>query len=414
MSHLESMMKDITFLSSPEAAGRLSATEGAKVAAAYLQQELEAAGFQPKGTNGYYDPVQVPAARLLGPVELVIGDKVMRHRIDFGEMGFRSAGADLETELFVLRDGDDIDPAALAGKAVLIPEQPEDFDVAGTLEAAVEMGIKVLMVEYGEPKWFRKGLVGNEGNKIPMLQIRTSVAKELATYHGQPVKLNLPLVTSTMTCQNVLGYLENPGAEQTLVLTAHYDHLGDDPQGQRYPGTIDNATGVALVMEAARVLAKSPEALPFNLLVAFLTGEESSLWGANHLADNPPVPLTAVINVDSLGFERELVALRTGHDEPGHWLPDFLATIIEENGVDVRWIAGGDDSWAFLNKGIPVVSIGQKPTMEDSISIHTPDDHLGNLNTQPVEKGFHIFLTLLQRLAQEDLIRQHSLETVRD
>jgi aminopeptidase YwaD len=209
---------------------------------------------------------------------------------------------------------------------------------------------------------------------------------------------------NTLPCQNVLGILPGVDSRYTLALTAHYDHLGDDPQGVRFPGTIDNASGVAVMLEVARMLAQRNQPLPFNILVAFLTGEESGLWGAKHLASNPPVPLSAVINLDCLGFEPELFALRTGHKASIDWLTELASDVIKNHGIDVRWIAGGDDSVAFIQKGIPVIGLGQKPTLPGSTTIHTLHDNPENLHVKPIEKGFEVVSDIVNQLVDSPIL----------
>ncbi len=85
------------------------------------------------------------------------------------------------------------------------------------------------------------------------------------------------------------------------------------------------------------------------------------MWGAKQLVSTPPVPLSAVVNLDCLGFEPELFALRTGHEASTNWLTKLAAIVINKHGIDIRWIAGGDDSVAFVQKGIPASGITSYP-----------------------------------------------------
>jgi aminopeptidase YwaD len=70
--------------------------------------------------------------------------------------------------------------------------------------------------------------------------------------NGADVDLDLPLERVTLPCNNVFGLLRGASSDFTLALTAHYDHLGDDPGGARFPGAFDNASGVASILAAAR------------------------------------------------------------------------------------------------------------------------------------------------------------------
>lgn len=99
---------------------------------------------------------------------------------------------------------------------------------------------------------------------------------------------------------NVLGRLpgRGPGPRQTVILEAHFDHVGD-----LSPGASDNAAGVACILAAARVLAAGPP-LRHDVLFASFDGEEEGFLGANAYVANPAVPLdrtAAFVVLDAMG-----------------------------------------------------------------------------------------------------------------
>lgn len=109
--------------------------------------------------------------------------------------------------------------------------------------------------------------------------------------------------------RNVLAIL--PGSHRKLkqtclVLSAHYDHLGIGPEirGDRiYNGVMDNAVGVAALLELARAFALQPKAPLRSIVFLFTTGEEKGLLGATYYVENPVFPLyqtVANINIDGL------------------------------------------------------------------------------------------------------------------
>lgn len=392
------LMQDLAFVSSPETEGRLSGTRGARITADYLVSALRNAGFSPAGDDAYLTSVSVPAARLTGAARLRIGGTVLKHRIDYAEWLPLSAGGSISGKLITVTDDQEVKPEALKGNVVLIPSRPEGLDIEGTIQSALEFGVSALLIEYGEPRSFHKTVFGSSKSKIPVVRIRKSAAEQFAD-KDVIVELELPLATAHLPCHNVIGFLPGLDQSRTLLLSTHYDHLGDDPEGLRFPGTIDNGSGVAVMLEVARRLAEHPGKVPINIVVAFLTGEESGMWGARHLASHPPRPISAAINLDCLGFEEELIAMRTGHTSSDSPIVQLAERVIARRGIEVKRIAGGDDSAAFIGKGIPTIGLGQKPTLQSSVPIHTTEDNINNIHVKPILLGLEVVEELIQELS---------------
>ena len=113
--------------------------------------------------------------------------------------------------------------------------------------------------------------------------------------------------------KNVAGVLEGVGplADETLIIGAHYDHLGFGGRDSRSPetkevhnGADDNASGAAVLIEVARALAARPEKLPRRVLFLAFTGEELGLLGSAYYVRQPLYPLDktiAMLNMDMVG-----------------------------------------------------------------------------------------------------------------
>jgi Iap family predicted aminopeptidase len=388
---MNSIIQTLEFLTSPAAAGRLSGTEGARRTADYLRVELTSAGF-----DSMLQPVDVPATRLTTTPKLVVGTRAFSYRRDFAELTAFSTGGTVNGKLLVVRDGDLLTPDSFRKRVILIPKRPQGFDLGETVKTAIELGASALLVEHGDSDWFHKTVYAGNG-KIPVVRIRKPIAEEIASLNDADVELALQFQRSTLPCNNVLGFLRGASDDFTLALTAHYDHLGDDPGGARFPGAFDNASGVAAVLEAAYQLAK--EKLPFNVLVAFLTGEESGLWGAKQLAANPPVPLSAVVNLDTIGSEPKLNALRLGHKQRGDWLAELAETVLLRRGIQAQWVSGSDDSSVFISKGVPTLGLGQQPKGQARSVMHTPLDTLESLHLETIQEGVEVLLDIVQLIS---------------
>jgi Zn-dependent M28 family amino/carboxypeptidase len=129
----------------------------------------------------------------------------------------------------------------------------------------------------------------------------------------------------------------NERPDEAIVYTAHWDHLGthaEEAGDNIYNGAIDNATGVAGVLEIAEAYTVQKPAPARSIVFLMVTLEESGLLGSLYYAKNPVLPLAktvAVINLDAMpvvGPTRDLVVIGLGNSE----LDDRLKPIAERQG----------------------------------------------------------------------------------
>ena len=168
---------------------------------------------------------------------------------------------------------------------------------------------------------------------------------------------------------NVVARL--PGSDPALrdehiLVLAHLDHLGMGPpvRGDAiYNGAVDNAGGVAVILEAARSLAAGPRPRRSVLFVA-TTGEEMGLIGSDYLAAHPVVPLdriAAAISVDGLMAFHDftgIVALGAEHSRLGEISAAAAKAVGAEHVPDPIPERGNlalSDQYPFLREGIPVL-----------------------------------------------------------
>jgi Zn-dependent M28 family amino/carboxypeptidase len=139
--------------------------------------------------------------------------------------------------------------------------------------------------------------------------------KAATTKEFKPVTLNAKATfhvrntLRTIDSQNVVARLEgsDPALKnEYVVYTAHWDHLGKDDKAQGdqiFNGAIDNASGVATVLEIAEGFTKLPTPPKRSILFMMVTGEEKGLLGAKYYAEHPLYPLNktlANINIDGV------------------------------------------------------------------------------------------------------------------
>jgi hypothetical protein len=184
---------------------------------------------------------------------------------------------------------------------------------------------------------------------------------------------------------NVVGVLTGTKAEwrgQAVLVTAHYDHLGrggpDAGQGESgkiHPGADDNASGVAALIELARVIAAGDAPERSIVFVAF-SGEESGLSGSRYYADHPlPFPLAGVrgvINLDTVGRLGTGKVSILGAGSAAEW-PHIFRGASFVTGVESQSVSGNaeaSDQRTFLERGIPAVQVFTGPHQD----YHRPSD----------------------------------------
>ncbi|NOZ66530.1 MAG: M20/M25/M40 family metallo-hydrolase [Alphaproteobacteria bacterium] len=189
---------------------------------------------------------------------------------------------------------------------------------------------------------------------------------------GKPVKV-----------KNVVGIIpgKNPKLKgQSVVLSAHYDHLGhgwpnvrDAFKGQVHPGADDNASGIAVMLELAKSLAKSAPDRTIVFLAS--TAEESGLLGARHyvkvMKDYPVTKAIANVNLDTVGRAGEKVMV-FGGTSATEWRFIFMGTTAT-TGIQtdiVMQAVNASDHTAFLEAGVPAIHLFGSPTAE----YHRPSD----------------------------------------
>ncbi|MGB5371779.1 MAG: M28 family peptidase [Flavobacteriaceae bacterium] len=195
---------------------------------------------------------------------------------------------------------------------------------------------------------------------------------------------------STITGTNVIGYLDNQAAN-TIVIGAHYDHLGMGGEGSLYRegkaihnGADDNASGVGLLLHLADTLQGIDKGNNY-LFIAF-SGEEMGLLGSNYFVKNPTIDLNKVdymLNMDMVGRLREDQTLAiSGTGTSPIWAQVLNAAnpgfklVLDDSGV------GPSDHTTFYLQDIPVLHFftGQH---ED---YHKPSDDSGKLNYGGMQK----------------------------
>jgi len=171
------------------------------------------------------------------------------------------------------------------------------------------------------------------------------------------------------TAQNIVGYLDN-GAVNTIIIGAHYDHLGlgndgnsldANAKGKIHNGADDNASGTAGVIELARYFKNNGKQESYNFLFLCFSGEELGLYGSKYFTEHPSIDLTTatcMINLDMVGRlnpdTKTLFVSGTGTSPA--WEPMLQQLSTEQLKIKTDSSGTGpSDHTSFYLKNIPVL-----------------------------------------------------------
>lgn len=205
------------------------------------------------------------------------------------------------------------------------------------------------------------------------------------------------------TGMNVVGYIDNKAAN-TVIIGAHYDHLGHGANGSLaanstdiHNGADDNASGVAALIRLGAYLKKSQKAQHNNYLLIAFSAEELGLFGSKHYVMRPSIDLTKVnymLNMDMVGrLNAEKVLAISGAGTSPTWRPALEAIKVadiqaklSDSGV------GPSDHTSFYLQNMPVLHFftGQHA------DYHKPADDAHLVNFQGILEVTDYIIALIE------------------
>ena len=203
---------------------------------------------------------------------------------------------------------------------------------------------------------------------IPLARVLDDAGKGVA--HSFPLGVRVAIQTNTRLSEarsaNVYAALRGSSLpDEHVALTAHLDHIGLVPEGEDRVrnGALDNASGIAALIEIAKSIAAMPEKPARSIVFAALTAEEKGGPGAWQFAEHPPVPnIVANVNMDMLTMLfplKDVVAIGSEHSSLGALANEAAIGAGFDVSPDplpeeVRFIRS--DQYAFVKKGIPAIT----------------------------------------------------------
>ncbi len=416
----------IGILASDQMEGRETGTKGEQLAYEYITGEFRKAGLLPKGTQGYIQPFPFSSASYMGTNNLFqIGKQSLKAGDEFYPLAYSSNGSlsgmtirvghgisapgrddyqgmkDLKGKIFIMESGypADIDPHS---------KMAEYADLRTRIDSAVARGASAVVfinsnTESEDPsKKYTNRIVPSS---IPIVFVSDDKATEMLKGSSVRVSGKTEILKDEKTGHNILGYIDN-GAAYTVVIGAHYDHLGYGIEGSLYRGekaihngADDNASGTAALIELGRLIKNSGLKGHNYLFIAF-SGEEMGLLGSNFLVKNLPFESSQIaymLNMDMVG--------RLKHDEP--------VLIINGTGTSAEWSkaiaaipatdfrikttesgVGPSDHTSFYLKDIPVLHFFSGTHAD----YHKPEDDAEKINYKGEQDIIEFMLQLIAHL----------------
>lgn len=410
------LYEHVATLASDEMQGRETGTKYELMAAGYIVKQLQNVGIQPAGRNNtFLQPFEVLAGKSYTDNNmLTINKKSYQLKSDFYPLEYSgnasatgtllSVGYGIPSTDKILNDYRKIKKPE--GKIFVMEyglpkldnphaEEGKFADLRHKVTYAEKMGAAgVIVINTSNsthdpvPDFTRKLKTAS----IPVVFMKNGA--QLAKLKNVPVKISVELIPDQRTAHNVVGFDDN-GAESTIVIGAHYDHLGHGHFGSRHTGNDhpihngadDNASGVAVLLELARDF-QQPGHDAFNYLYIAFSGEEMGLLGSSYFVKNPTIDLGTVdymLNLDMIGRMKNRTLIVNGTGTSPLW-GDLLVRAQPKNwGLNVTANQSGtgpSDHTSFYLKDLPVLAFFSGVHKD----YHTPADDTHTLNYKGMEQ----------------------------
>lgn len=374
---ITNLRSHISYLASDKLEGRRAGTAGEKLASEYISQKFQQLGVQPKGSDGFFQSFEIyDGKQINSATHLIINQNHLAAEKDFFPFPF----------------SENISIGALPAIAVQEADMPWFYDLKEILEEnknnphfdlteyirtnakkAKSRGASAIILYNTssiDDKLEFDSKDRTEKLNIPVIYVTKDAAKKYFSDQTATleIKMKVEVGEKKRTGRNVVGYIDN-GAARTVVLGAHYDHLGygEDNSMLRtgekliHNGADDNASGTAALIELARILKNTKQKNNNYLFIAF-SAEELGLNGSKFFTENPTIDFKNVnymINMDMVGRLNDSSRVVTigGYGTSPQW-SSLINLTDKKNPFTIRIDSSGtgpSDHTSFYRKDIPVL-----------------------------------------------------------
>ncbi len=363
---------------------RPGGTPGNRAAAEYIASQLRQHGYQPEFQAFdflYYEERRVEFAQLT-PSQRSIAAKAM-----FYSASTPPAGVEAEAVFVGLGRPQDFEGRRVRGAIVLA--EPGEIHPAYKVANAARQGAVGAVVYDDQPGGIVARTLGVR-SAIPAVAVSHEDGRRLvaaAREGGVRLRLLVDGLFETRSSANVVAARRGSSrADEIIVVGAHYDSVAGSP------GANDNASGVAVVLEAARVLAATPVARTVHYVLFGV--EEFYLFGSMAYTKERSRGVVAMINLDMVGWGPRLM-IGNSADREGAVVIAAMRVAAELGIFATRFHSSGSDHYSFERAGVPAVFIhrGIDPYY------HRPTDVASVVDPQNLEEAVRLTVGLLSHPA---------------
>jgi len=368
----------ISYLADDKLEGRRAGTAGLRCQAGFFKLQFEKAGLAPKGEQGWFQQFDIyDGKEINASTHFIVNGHDLKTNTEFFPLAFSpSKSITAAVEMALSESG--VPWFVNVGEMLEINKENPHYDLQAGIRAkaakAAEKGATALIL-YNDSD-LKDGLAfdpkdRSEQSSLPVFYITRPAKLQYFKDEDETYDLLLKseIGNKSRTGNNVIGYINN-GAPSTIILGAHFDHLGygednnsmlrNMPEKMIHNGADDNASGTAAIIELARLLKKSKIKSNNYLFIAF-SAEELGLNGSKYFTEHPTIDLKTVnymLNLDMVGRLNDSSKNLTvgGFGTSPSWSailkdskPKYMNVKFDSSGT------GPSDHTSFYRKDIPVL-----------------------------------------------------------
>lgn len=409
----------VTTLADPAFMGRHVGTAGELAGAEFLANAFAEAGLEPGGDDHSFlqsfsvqvqELAELPMLELTGPGAET---RMLRFRGDFRPVfGGAAGGGDITGQGLFVGSGEELSELDVTGKVLVVAAA----DLRDFVGRARDAGALAVIGTTGQATLLKSEGRQPDPGAIPVARVSQSGAVALLEGSGHTrqelndkIRAEQPLPSfplawtvhlsvslrppAEVEAHNVIGVL--PGTSEgkpAIVVGAHFEEIGPDPDGVVYPAANDNASGTAVLVQLARLFRETAFRPVAPIVFIAWSGHEEGLVGSRFYVNDRQSSETTTrfyLNLDTVGQGADPLLEVHAAGGTASALVKEVSDLFRSQGSPLpirieEGPGGATDDRAFIEAGVPAISLVWGDVLEDG-RIHTPADTADTVDASKLE-----------------------------